>query len=106
MDDELNNHAVFVLEKHDEDDQDVNQDDLQKFFVDATKYPTKKSTLHQLYKEEMEYIENLQCRQTFFNLLAFGYKTYEGVTTDIEMSNEGFAQLQGLIFNELCENQF
>ena len=39
-------------------------------------------------------------------MLAFGYKTYEDVTSDIEMNNENFSQLQGLIFNELCENQY
>lgn len=54
----------------------------------------------------MEYFENLQCRETFFNLLAFGYKTYQGVTQDIEMTTANFEQLQGLIFNELCENQY
>ena len=51
-------------------------------------------------------MESLQCRATFFNLLAFGYKSYEGVSADVDMTNERFAQLQGLIFNELCETQY
>ena len=61
--------------------------------MEATKFPTKKASLYQLYKEECEYVENLQCRQTFFNLLAYGYKTYEGVTTDIDMTSDSFAKL-------------
>ena len=54
----------------------------------------------------MDNLENLQCRSTFFNMLAFGYKTYESVISDIEMTNDSFNQLQGLIFNELNENQY
>ena len=59
MTDELNNHATLVFEQHDDDQKEINHDDLQKNFVDATKFPDRKVTLHQLYIEEMEYFENL-----------------------------------------------
>lgn len=52
----------------------------------------------------MEYYDNMQCRSTFFNLLAYGYKTFEGVASDMEMTTENFKLLQGLVFNDLCEN--
>ena len=38
-------------------------------------------------------------------MLAFGYKSFESVSADIEMTNENFVRLQGLVFNELVENQ-
>ena len=105
MTDELNSHAVKVFEKDDEEQEEVKDSDLERNFVDATAIPKKQAALHQLYKEEISNLENLQCRSTFFNMLAFGYKSYESVGADIQMTNESFAQLQGLVFNELCENQ-
>lgn len=54
----------------------------------------------------MEYYENLQCRSTFFNMLAFGYKSYDMVAKDLDMTNDNYKMLQNLIFNELCETQY
>jgi len=53
----------------------------------------------------MENLQNLQCRETFFNMLAFGYKTLEEVTAQIDMNEQSFSQLQSLTFNEITENQ-
>ena len=58
--------------------------------MNATEFPKRKLALYELYKEEMENLENLQCRSTFFNMLAFGYKSYESVVGDIEMTNNSF----------------
>ena len=106
MTDELNNHTTMVFERHDDDEEDSEEEDIEKNFIKATEFPKRKIALHELYKEEMDNLENLQCRSTFFNMLAFGYKTYESVISDIEMTNDSFNQLQGLIFNELNENQY
>jgi len=62
-------------------------------------------TLNKMYSEEMRYLENLQCRATFFNILAYGYKTQDDAMADIDRSEETYEQLQKLIFNEISENQ-
>ena len=38
-------------------------------------------------------------------MLAFGYKTLEEVTAQIDMNEQSFSQLQSLTFNEITENQ-
>jgi len=53
----------------------------------------------------MANLENLQCRATFFNLLAFGYKTYEEAVSDIEMNEATFRQLLNLMFREFSEKK-
>ena len=106
MTDELNNHTTLIFEQHDLDQETSAADDIENNFIKATEFPKRKMALHELYKEEMENLENLQCRSTFFNMLAFGYKTYDSVISDIEMTTDSFDQLQGLIFNELNENQY
>lgn len=44
---------------------------------------------------------NLLCRDTFFNLIAFGYKSYASISNDLEMSASIFSQLQSLVVAEL-----
>ena len=107
MTDELNNHATIMLERNDLDEVAEPADrDLTRNFTDATKISDRKVALHELYKEELAYQESLQCRGAFFNLLAYGYKTFESIAEDMDMSAENFAQLQGLIFNEMRENNY
>ena len=65
--------------------------------------PDRKVSLYQLYSEEQANLQNLQCRATFFNLLAYGYKSYEGIAADMELTEASFSQLQDLVFNELTE---
>ena len=107
MTDELNNHCTLVMEAndYDKDDNRDEEEDIEQNFVDATKCPDRKVALNQVYREELENLQNLQCRSTFFNLLAFGYKTYESVAEDIQMNTDKFNELQALIFNELSESQ-
>ena len=83
MTDELHSLALKVFEKDDEELEQVKDLDLEKNFVDATAIPKRQAALHQLYKEEISNLENLQCRTTFFNMLAFGYKSYESLSADI-----------------------
>ena len=73
MTDELANHVTYCLEAHDKETENVDQEKLQKNF-DAAMKLSKKASLHEMYGDELKYLENLQCRATFFNILAYGYK--------------------------------
>ena len=83
----------------------VNDADVAKNFFKAVQVPKDYNSLHFLYKSELESIESLQCRATFFNILAYGYKSYEGIVQDIDMEKEKFDQLQNLIICELQDSQ-
>ena len=104
MSDELGNHATTIYERKDQERAKEDGKDLYENFVTATSLKEGSSSLYKHYKEGMANLESLLSRATFFNMLAYGYKSYEMVCTDIEMTSGSFAQLQGLIFNELCEN--
>lgn len=91
MTDELANHCTFIFERNDISEESVDQEVLQKNFVEATKFSERKVSLHQLYAEEMEYLEKLQCRNMFFNMLAYGYKSFESIAVDIEMNDASFS---------------
>ena len=87
MTDELNNHTIVSFEKHDVEQEDVDKTKLQDNFVKATKISDRKVSLYQIYKEEQENLQNLQCRATFFNLIAFGYKNFDVIASDIDMTD-------------------
>lgn len=90
MSDYLANHATIVFEAHDNEEDTHDSSDQQKKWLEATKLPDRRVSLNQLYKEELENYENLQCRLTFFNALAFGYKSFDTVAGDLEMKQENF----------------
>ena len=75
MDDELANFTTFAFEEHDATAENADQEKLLREFEDAVRLPgDARSSLNSLYFEELEVLESLQYRTTFFNLLAYGYK--------------------------------
>ena len=75
----MSKHTVKVMEKHDCDAVVTSESDIAKGFFYAIQVPKDYSSLHFVFKGELESIESLQCRATFFNILAYGYKSYEGI---------------------------
>ena len=86
MSDELANYATCYMEAKDPLNavSMLDQERIVKNFDNLMKINTSKVSLHQLYDNELKYLENLQCRATFFNILAFGYKTQDEAMNDIE----------------------
>lgn len=74
----------------DKEPEEMKSDGLASSFVTAIEVP-QKERLHSCYQREVQSLNDLQCRATFFNMLAFGYKSYSDVTKDIEMTTDSFS---------------